>query len=91
MRKSVKWVYNKYARTIVLVITVTRNALVFENKLFLLLIRDSRICSNMPMARNKKSLYDQLRDREKERENCDSIPMLVNKFLTANCKEEQEI
>ena len=44
----------------------------------------------MPIARNKKSIYDQLRDREKERENCDSIPMLMNKFLTANCEEEKE-
>ena len=44
----------------------------------------------MPIARNKKSIYDQLRDREKERENCNSIPMLMNKFLTANCEEEKE-
>ena len=44
----------------------------------------------MPIARNKKSIYDQLRDREKERENCDSIPMLMNKFFTANCEEEKE-
>jgi len=43
----------------------------------------------MPMARNKKSIYDQLRDREKEPENCDSIPMLMNKFLTANCEGEK--
>ena len=44
----------------------------------------------MPIARNKKSIYDQLRDREKERENGDSIPMLINKFLTANCEEKKE-
>ena len=42
------------------------------------------------MARNKKSIYDQPRDREKEPENfSDSIPTLMNKFLTANCEEEK--
>ena len=42
------------------------------------------------MAWNKKTIYDQLRDREKEPENCKSMStMLVNKFLTAKLGREK--